>query len=69
MKIWLRISPFGYIVAASSHLNFGASCMQYLAFYLQNEPDPAAVAHMAMAMLLIIPIIILVCLLIVLIPF
>jgi len=43
--------------------------MQYLAFFLQNEPDPAVVQHMALAMLAIIPIIILVCLAIILIPF
>ena len=43
--------------------------MQYLAFLLQNEPDPAMVQHAAMAMLAIIPILILVALAAVLPPY
>ena len=42
--------------------------MQYLAFFLQNEPEPA-VAGAIMAMMAIIPIIILVCLAIIMVPF
>ena len=43
--------------------------MQYLAVFLQNEPDPALVQHIAMTMLALIPILILVGLLIIVIPF
>lgn len=43
--------------------------MQYLAFFLQNEPDQALVQHVAMTMLAIIPLLILVGLAIILIPF
>ena len=43
--------------------------MQYLAFLLQNETDPAMVQHAAMAMLAIIPILILVALAAVLPPY
>ncbi len=43
--------------------------MQYVAFLLQNQPDPAVIEHAAMAMLAIIPIIIVVALAIVLPPY
>jgi len=43
--------------------------MQYLAFFLENEPDQALVQHVAMTMLAIIPLLILVGLAIILIPF
>jgi hypothetical protein len=43
--------------------------MYDLALILQNGPDPAAIQHMAMAMILILPFIILVALAIIIVPF
>lgn len=43
--------------------------MQFLALFLQSQPDPEAVKGMVMAMMAIVPIIILVVLAIVIIPF
>jgi len=43
--------------------------MQYVAFLLQNQPDPEMVRHIVMIMLAIIPIIILVAIAIVMVPF
>jgi uncharacterized membrane protein YhaH (DUF805 family) len=42
--------------------------MQYLAFFMQSEPDPALVQHVVMVMLALIPIIILVSIAIVMVP-
>jgi uncharacterized membrane protein YhaH (DUF805 family) len=42
--------------------------MQYLAFFLQSEPDPVLVRHIAMIVLALIPIIILVAIAIVMVP-
>lgn len=43
--------------------------MSYLAFLLQNGPDPEQIQKMVMAMMAILPLIILVCLAIIIIPF
>jgi hypothetical protein len=43
--------------------------MPYLAFLLQNGPDPEQIQKMVMAMMAILPLIILVCLAIIIIPF
>jgi uncharacterized membrane protein YhaH (DUF805 family) len=43
--------------------------MQYLAFLLQNQPDPAMVQHAIAAMLVLIPILILVALAVILPPY
>jgi hypothetical protein len=43
--------------------------MQYLAFLLQNQPDPAVIKHFVMIALALIPVIIVVCLVIVIVPF
>ena len=43
--------------------------MQFLAFFLQNQPDPETIKGILAAMVFIIPLIILVCLTIVIVPF
>jgi len=43
--------------------------MQFLAFLLQNQPDPEAIRHFVMVAMALIPVIIAVCLVIVIVPF
>jgi hypothetical protein len=43
--------------------------MHFLAFFLQNQPDPEAIRQALMVMMAVIPIVIIVCLAVVLVPF
>jgi hypothetical protein len=65
----LQFFPFGLTFAPSFHPNSGAYRMHSLAILLQNQPDPAVIAHMMGIMFAIIPLFILLGLAIIMVPF